>query len=79
MPPAHSTKPHQTYPELVTLLQKRGMIVPDEERAKRKLSQIGYYRLSGFWYPCREVKVDTAGECIMDSKGKYPLRVNDFQ
>jgi len=24
---------------------------PDPQRAVRKLSQIGYYRLSGFWYP----------------------------
>ncbi len=55
------------------------MTIPDEERAKRKLSQIGYYRLSGFWYPCRKVKIDAAGECIMDVKGKHPLRGDDFQ
>lgn len=47
-------KPHKNYPELVKLLQSRGMIIPDRNRAQRKLSQIGYYRLSGFWYPCRE-------------------------
>lgn len=55
------------------------MIIPDEERAKRKLSQIGYYRLSGFWYPCRKIKVDRDGECIMDAKGKHPLREDAFQ
>jgi abortive infection bacteriophage resistance protein len=41
-------KPHRNYSELVSLLEKRGMIIPDKKRAERKLSQIGYYRLSGF-------------------------------
>lgn len=46
-------KPHKEYSGLVDLLQSRGMYVSDRERAERKLAQIGYYRLSGFWYPCR--------------------------
>ena len=29
------------------------MIINNPARAERKLAQIGYYRLSGFWYPCR--------------------------
>ena len=56
MPYISPTKPHRSYKELVALLEKRGMIIPDKQRAERKLSQIGYYRLSGFWYPCRQVK-----------------------
>ena len=56
MPPTSSPKPHKTYEELVSLLKSRGMIIPDEERARRKFAQIGYYRLSVFWYPCRAAK-----------------------
>src|SRR5699024_783481 len=37
----------------VDLLEQRGMQLPDKKRAERKLSQVGYYRLSGFWYSCR--------------------------
>ena len=33
------------------LLKKRGMTVPDEERAKHYLRFIGYFRLSGYWFP----------------------------
>lgn len=46
-------KPFKDYQELVQLLRDRGMDIPDEVRAIRKLSQVGYYRLSGFWYACR--------------------------
>lgn len=48
MPSPPLIKPHLEYPELVARLKERGMIIPDEARAIRKLSQIGYYRLSGF-------------------------------
>lgn len=72
-------KPHQTLTELVALLKKRGMIIPNEERAERKLSQIGYYRLSGFWYPCREGKRDEGGNYVKDPKSKLPIRENTFQ
>lgn len=46
-------KPFKDYQELAQLLIDRGMDVPDKTRAVRKLSQVGYYRLSGFWYACR--------------------------
>ncbi|MFM2344277.1 MAG: hypothetical protein RLZZ210_887, partial [Pseudomonadota bacterium] len=38
------------------ILQKRGMIISDEDKdyALDKLSQISYYRLNGFWRPCRK-------------------------
>jgi abortive infection bacteriophage resistance protein len=52
-PPAQRPpKPFRTYAELVALLQQRGMTVEDQARAERKLSQVGYYRLSGL--TCRE-------------------------
>ena len=39
------------------------MTVSDRPRAERYLSRLGYYRLSGYWYPAREVHyvADTIG------------------
>ena len=74
-----SVKPHKTYADLVRLLQRRGMYVPDVEWAERKLSQIGYYRLSGFWYPCRVGKRDQSGQYVKDSKSRLPVRDDKFQ
>lgn len=40
-----------TYAEQVSLLQKRGLIVNDIQRAERYLSVISYYRLSAYFIP----------------------------
>ncbi|HGC0098200.1 TPA: Abi family protein, partial [Escherichia coli] len=37
------------------------MIINDRNRAIRKLSQVGYYRLSGFWYPSRIIATTDKG------------------
>ena len=55
------------------------MVIPDEEQAKRKLSQIGYYRLSGFWYPCRKGKRDEEDKYLKNPKCKLPIREDKFQ
>lgn len=55
------------------------MVVLDEERAQRKLAQIGYYRLSGFWYPCRKGKIDENGEYVKDPGTRLPVREDEFQ
>ncbi|MCD4742897.1 MAG: Abi family protein [Desulfobacteraceae bacterium] len=77
--PLSPPKPHRSYSDLVNLLEKRGMIIPDKERAERKLSQIGYYRLSGFWYPCRKIKIDNNGKYIVNSTTRKPEREEYFQ
>lgn len=64
---------------MVALLEGRGLVIPDRDRAERKLSQIGYYRLSGFWFPCREVKKNQLGEGILHPKTKLPIRKDEFQ
>lgn len=64
------------YSDLVTLLESRGMNIPDKARAERKISQVGYYRLSGFWYPSRKIKYDDSHAVIM-LNGK-PKRSNNF-
>lgn len=56
-----AAKPHKDYHELLGLLLERGMIINDRNRAIRKLSQVGYYRLSGFWYPSRIIATTDKG------------------
>ncbi len=51
---------------------------PDRQQAVRKLSQIGYYRLSGFWYPCREIEIDSQGEVVLDGQTGKPMRLDAF-
>lgn len=50
----------------------------DPRRAVRKLSQIGYYRLSGFWYPCREIEIDSQGKAVLDAQTGKPKRLDSF-
>lgn len=53
-------KPALTIDQQIALLIARGMVVADPQRAQRVLSNVSYYRLSGYWYPLR--KVDSAGQ-----------------
>ncbi|URL01038.1 Abi family protein [Avibacterium sp. 20-126] len=48
------TKPFCEYNEMLSLLNQRKMKFKDKTYALKKLSQIGYYRLSGFWYVARQ-------------------------
>lgn len=52
MPTAY-TKPHLSVPDQVQLLESRGLVVSDPAAAGRWLGVVGYYRLSGYWYPYR--------------------------
>lgn len=54
--PAPYTKPHLSIPDQAALLASRGLVIYDAARAEQLLSSIGYYRLSGYWYPFREVE-----------------------
>lgn len=71
-------KPFKTYPELVDILQQRGMIIEDKARAERKLAQVGYYRLSGFSHPCREIDFDDSGKAKRCPQTGFILRLNSF-
>lgn len=42
------TKPPLTIEDQIKLLQQRGLFFPDEQRSKRLLSNISYYRLSAY-------------------------------
>lgn len=52
-----------TYTEQVNLLQSRGLLITDRERAERLLANISYYRLSAYMLPYKEKK----GDVIVDS------------
>ena len=40
-----------TIEEQIEQLQKRGLLIESELQARKALSHIGYYRLSGYWWP----------------------------
>lgn len=48
-----SLKIWNTFEQQLNILQSRGLVIEDFERSKHYLSCIGYYRLSGYWYPFR--------------------------
>ncbi|WP_366945268.1 Abi family protein [Desulfoluna sp.] len=55
------------------------MIINDPFRSERKLSQVGYYRLSGFSYPCRIIERDpTTNEAILNPQTGRPQRLDQF-
>lgn len=56
-----AAKPHKEYDQQLELLLNRGMLIQDNSRAMRKLSQVGYYRLSGFWYTSRIIRTNDDG------------------
>ena len=44
-------KDYKTPRELVTLLENRGLIINDRQKAQLYLESIGYYRLSAYIHP----------------------------
>jgi abortive infection bacteriophage resistance protein len=54
-PASHSyVKPYLAVADQIVLLQGRGMEIADPAAAAVCLGRIGYYRLSGYWYPSRK-------------------------
>lgn len=53
-----SQKPWKSYAEQLAILKARDLKVTDDARALHYLERIGYYRLSGYWYPFRENDVN---------------------
>jgi abortive infection bacteriophage resistance protein len=65
------TKPWKSFGEQLDLLISRGLIVTDRAKALEYLQRIGYYRLSGYWYPFRE----RSGKLVLlDRHGRKPAR-----
>lgn len=73
MPVLLPPKPYMPMPDLVQLVQSRGMHVDDAARAERKLAQVGYYRLSGFWFPCRQYLIGDNGQIAVSAQTGKPV------
>ncbi len=50
-------KPWKSLDEQLAILQSRGMLIDNIDSARSYLERIGYYRLSGYWYPMRSSKL----------------------
>lgn len=51
--PISYDKPWLSFQEQLEQLQTRGLAITDNNKAVEYLERIGYYRLSGYWYPFR--------------------------
>jgi abortive infection bacteriophage resistance protein len=49
-------KTHLPIAGQIALVKERGLVITDEVKATDCLHRIGYYRLSGYWHPMREVE-----------------------
>ena len=55
--------------EQIEIIRSRGMIIDDKQHAAHFLQRVGYYRLSGYWYPFRQFNDgNRANEFTKDSK-----------
>lgn len=64
-------RPWKSYEEQLEVLKCRGLGVSDEEKALSYLGRLGYYRLSGYWYPFREITYTS------ESSGKISYKRQD--
>lgn len=61
-----------SFTDQLELLQARGLYVDDRAAALDYLERLGYYRLSGYWYPLRRID-----EAASQAQGK-PVRLDEF-
>lgn len=52
-------KPFKTYSQQVELLRSRGMMIDDDRLAQKRLENLNYYRLSGYWHTMRRIDPET--------------------
>lgn len=70
------TKPWQSYEDQLDLLMARGLVVTDRAKALEYLQRIGYYRISGYWFPFRQ----RSGQLVLlDRNGRKPKRLNHVE
>ncbi|MCK1420288.1 Abi family protein [Bradyrhizobium sp. 182] len=62
-------KPFLTLNQQIALIKGRGLAISDDAKASSYLGKIGYYRLSGYWYPYRQSNV-AAGKLIVGDNFK---------
>jgi len=67
-------KPYRTYEQQLALLKSRGLEITNDDAALGYLRRLGYYRLSGYWYPCRQLIPALSHQ----SKLNRPQRKDEF-
>ena len=67
-----SLKPWRSVQEQLEILKRRGLQVGNDAAALNYLRRIGYYRLSGYWYPLRVI--DKAAS----ERERKPVRLVEF-
>ncbi|MBK1720309.1 Abi family protein [Thiocystis violacea] len=70
------SKPWKSHNEQLDLLISRGLIVTDRPKALECLQRIGYYRLSGYWFPFRE---RSGPLTLLGEHGGKPARPNKVE
>lgn len=65
-------KPWLSMASQLAMLKQRGLMVDNDDAALDYLARIGYYRLSGYWYPLRAI--DTAAS----AQQHRPVRSDHF-
>jgi abortive infection bacteriophage resistance protein len=60
-------RPWKSFDEQLELLKLRGMLIADDSLAKHHLMNIGYYRLSAYWFPFRQFEM-VQGVTALDIK-----------
>lgn len=69
------TKPYLSFEEQLKLLKSRGLEITNDNVALEYLRRLGYYRLSGYWYSCRQV-IPTPSQQL---KPLRPQRKDEFK
>lgn len=64
-------KPWLSFDEQLKILESRGLLIGDRPKALDHLQRIGYYRLSGYWYPLRTINKPA-------SAIDFPIRSDQF-
>jgi len=57
-----AVKLFKSYDQQVEQLEARGMDVGDRDEAMAQLRRVNYYRLSGYWYPFRQIVNGSRGD-----------------
>lgn len=63
----------------LALLKARGLLVDDDTAALNYLARIGYYRLSGYWYPLRVIDTDTSQQLQRPVRFDYFMAESHFE
>ncbi|WP_198148832.1 Abi family protein [Luteibacter yeojuensis] len=70
------TKGWKSYADQVDQLEARGLEIGDRESAIRYMKRIGYYRISGYWFPLRK---RTGPVVLLNDAGQRPQRIREVR